>query len=276
MMRHWTIAALCAATLAAADAQAQVRDTTVGGRRARVLGDPAPRPTGAARTAPAAQIGTPHYDVVLEVPELSVDSIGLTVADLRAVFRGVALLRERDPAFYARLRIHFFGTTYDPRAPQKLVEPVARELGVADVVDERPARVPYLDALNIVTRADAVLGLGSSERHYTASKIFPNILSRRPVLAIYHEASSVCDIMRRANAGILVTYGDEQRAESRVEEIADAMVRLHEPGVYDPARVRWDSFAEYSAENMTRQLARQFDGVIERGGLRGGTSAGAA
>jgi hypothetical protein len=85
MMRYWTIAALCAATLTAADAQAQVRDTTVGGRRARVLGDPAPRPAGAARVAPAAQIGTPHYDVVLEVPELSVDSIGLTVADLRAV-----------------------------------------------------------------------------------------------------------------------------------------------------------------------------------------------
>jgi hypothetical protein len=86
MMRHWMTAALCAATLLAAEAQAQVRDTTTGGRRARVLGDPAPRPAGA-RTgaAPARQIGTPHYDVVLEVPELSVDSIGLTVADLSAV-----------------------------------------------------------------------------------------------------------------------------------------------------------------------------------------------
>jgi hypothetical protein len=85
MMRHWMTAALCAALLAT-EAQAQVRDTSVAGRRARVLGDPAPRPAGA-RTAtarPAAQIGTPHYDVVLEVPELSVDSIGLTVADLRA------------------------------------------------------------------------------------------------------------------------------------------------------------------------------------------------
>jgi hypothetical protein len=83
MMRHWMTAALCAATLLAAEAQAQVRDTSVAGRRARVLGDPAPR-QGAARTGTAQQIGTPHYDVVLEVPELSVDSIGLTVADLRA------------------------------------------------------------------------------------------------------------------------------------------------------------------------------------------------
>jgi hypothetical protein len=86
MMRHWMTAALCAAALLAAEAQAQVRDTTVAGRRARVLGDPAPRPAGAraATARPATQIGTPHYDVVLEVPELSVDSIGLTVADLRA------------------------------------------------------------------------------------------------------------------------------------------------------------------------------------------------
>lgn len=91
MMRHWMTAALCGAALLATDVQAQVRDTSVAGRRARVLGDPAPRPAGA-RTTPArttagrtpSQIGTPHYDVVLEVPELSVDSIGLTVADLRA------------------------------------------------------------------------------------------------------------------------------------------------------------------------------------------------
>jgi hypothetical protein len=86
-MRHWMTAALFGAALLATDVQAQVRDTTVAGRRARVLGDPAPRPAGARTTAasrPATQIGTPHYDVVLEVPELSVDSIGLTVADLRA------------------------------------------------------------------------------------------------------------------------------------------------------------------------------------------------
>ena len=189
---------------------------------------------------------------------------------LRALFRALALLRERSPAFYRTTRLHFFGTTYDPRAREKLVEPIARELGVADIVEERPARVPYLDALNIVCQADAVLGLGSSERHYTASKIFPNILSRRPVLAIYHEASSVCDVMREARAGLLVTYGDTERAESRIPRIADALERITDPDVYDPARVSWQAFAEYSAENMTRRLARQLDGVIERDGARGG------
>ncbi len=84
MIRRSVAIALCGAALLARDAAAQP---------GRVLGDPpraqqprAPQPRAAQPGArPAAQIGTPHYDVVLEVPELSVDSIGLTVADLRAV-----------------------------------------------------------------------------------------------------------------------------------------------------------------------------------------------
>jgi hypothetical protein len=38
----------------------------------------------AAQGAAAQSVGTPNYDVVLEVPELSVDSIGLNVEELRA------------------------------------------------------------------------------------------------------------------------------------------------------------------------------------------------
>jgi YD repeat-containing protein len=61
--------------LLAGAAAAQVPDTA---RAPRVAG----RPAGQAR--PPAQIGTPNYDVVLEIPELSVDSIGLRVENLRA------------------------------------------------------------------------------------------------------------------------------------------------------------------------------------------------
>ena len=190
---------------------------------------------------------------------------------LRALFKALVRIREKSPAEYGRLRLHFVGTTYDPKAPVKLVEPVARELGVADIVSEQPARVPYLDALNILTQADGVLSLGSTERHYTASKIYPNIFSRRPVLSIYHEASSVCDVVRRSGAGLLVTYDDVQRAESHVEEVANALLRLNEQGTYDADRVDWSAFDEFSARNMTRRLARQLDGVVERGGARGGT-----
>jgi hypothetical protein len=54
-------------------AMSQQRDTTRG------------RVGAGARYAPTAQPGlTPNRDVILEIPELSVDSIGLTVKDVRA------------------------------------------------------------------------------------------------------------------------------------------------------------------------------------------------
>lgn len=184
---------------------------------------------------------------------------------LRALFAALLELRSSAPELFARLRLHFFGTTYDPNVKKGLVLPVAEEMGLADHVSEHPARVPYLDALNILVTSDVILGLGSSERHYTASKIFPNILARRPMLAIYHEASTVCDIVREAHAGELVTYSDEAPAEQHVREIAAAIQRVVTPGNYDPARVRWNHFEEYSARNMTRQLAAIFDDVVGAG-----------
>lgn len=71
MTRSLALAALV--VLTAQPALAQQRDTAVR------------RPAGAARYTPTMQPGlTPNRDVILEVPELSVDSIGLTVSDVRA------------------------------------------------------------------------------------------------------------------------------------------------------------------------------------------------
>jgi hypothetical protein len=181
---------------------------------------------------------------------------------LRALFAGVQLLRQTSPALGTRLRLHFVGTTYEPTPRQPLVEPVAREMGLGDVVSEHPARVPYLDALNLLCSADGIVALGSSEAHYTASKIYPSILARRPLLAMYHAASSVCDVVRQAHAGELVSYTDTDRAEAQAPMVAAALGRLLAPGGYDPDAVQWDAFAEYSAERMTARLARVFDVAV--------------
>ena len=110
--------------------------------------------------------------------------------------RGVRTLREQEPALASRLRIHFVGSsnqTAQDATPRVL--PHAQSLGVADLVNEVAPRVPYLQALRILTQASAVLLLGSSERHYTASKLYPALLAQRPLLAMYHEASTVSSIL---------------------------------------------------------------------------------
>ena len=78
IMRPFLSILLCAAALLPAGNAAAQRDTT------RVLGRPSAGQAAARPAAGQQQIGTPHYDVVLEVPQLSVDSIGLTVANLSA------------------------------------------------------------------------------------------------------------------------------------------------------------------------------------------------
>jgi glycosyltransferase involved in cell wall biosynthesis len=182
---------------------------------------------------------------------------------LRAVLGAAALLRDRRPESYARVRFHFFGTSNQTdagAAPRVLA--VARELGVGDCVTEVAPRIGYLDALSVQTDATAILMIGSTEPHYTASKLYPGLFARRPVLAVFHETSSVVEILRRAGrppAVRLVTYSDRARAGSRAEAIYTELVGLIAHPVYDPTAVDGRVLAEFSAEALAGRLAALFD-----------------
>lgn len=178
---------------------------------------------------------------------------------VRALLAAVRLLCERDARWRDRLRLHFIGTSYDPRATHGPVGPLARQLGLGDVVSEQPRRIPYLDALGVLTAADGILALGGTEPHYTASKIFPCILARRPLLAINHAGSSVCEVVRQVAGAELVTYDDTDRAQSRVPAIADALERLVDTRV-PPGMIRLDALTRYSAESISRRIF----GILDR------------
>ncbi len=188
---------------------------------------------------------------------------------LRALFAAVAALRRANPDIGARLRLHFIGTTYDPRPPRQLVWPVADAMGLADIVTEHAARVPYLDALNAMCSADALLALGSSERHYTASKIYPSVLTGRPLLAIYHAESSVCDVVRRTGAGVLVTYDDAHPAGDQLDRIGAALAHVLERRMAEAPRSGSAARAvaaltDFTAESMTARLAAVLDASVTR------------
>jgi glycosyltransferase involved in cell wall biosynthesis len=180
---------------------------------------------------------------------------------VRALLAAVRALRVSHPRHAARLRLHFFGTSYDPAARSGPVLPLATELGVGDAVEEHVQRIPYVDALSVLTRADGVLALGSTQPHYTASKIFPCLLARRPLLAFFHRDSTAGDIVRRSGVGELVTYDDHERAEARVAEVAAALLRLivapRELPPLDESVV-----SEFSAERMSSRLFALFDRVV--------------
>jgi hypothetical protein len=116
---------------------------------------------------------------------------------VRAVLTAAARLRDDAPEAYARLRLHFIGTgNQRAEATEPRVLPLASAAGVADIVTEVAPRLDYLDALTVQLTSDALLLLGSTEPHYTPSKVFPALLSQRPVVAAYHAESPVLDLLR--------------------------------------------------------------------------------
>lgn len=182
---------------------------------------------------------------------------------LRALFSACLSLRQSHPELFARLRLHFIGTTYDPHPKQGLVEPVAAAIGLGEIVQEHPGRIPYLDACNVLCQADALVGLGTSERHYTASKIFPCILARRPLLAMYHEASTVVEFVRRSGAGEVITYSDEEPVGQHVSRIHDRLVALLEGRSASLAAPHTAAFDDMTARAMTARLAAVLDRVAQ-------------
>jgi len=185
------------------------------------------------------------------------------VETLRVLLRALDRARREDPKA-ARLRLHFVGTSNQSAAGTYRVLPIAEACGVADAVTETPGRFDYLDALRVLTRASAILLLGSTERHYTASKLYSALIARRPILALFHEASSVVSILRGIGAEPtvrLVTYGDAGPREEQVAAMAQHLRAVAANAVYQADDIRLERAADMSAHRLARQLAGIFDRV---------------
>jgi hypothetical protein len=184
---------------------------------------------------------------------------------LRAIFQAIRAGLQRWPDLFRLLRAHFIGTTYAHEAQvQYQVLPLAREMNLEQHVDEHPGRVPYLTAMQILLDSRVVLALGSDSPHYTASKIFPCILAARPMLAVFHENSSVIAILKETQAGEAVEFGDGQPVLASVNEIATRLRDLLSlpPGAHPPTR--WEAFESYTTRAMTARLAEVFDHAAHR------------
>ena len=182
---------------------------------------------------------------------------------LRAVCAGWSRWRGHDPAAAGRLRMHFIGTSNQRSGGAARVLPIAQEFDLAGFVTEHPDRLDYFDALQTLDDADAVLIMGSSEPHYTPSKLYPAMASGRPMLAIYHASSTATGLLRRfgrAPAVRLITYDDGSPAGAHVDQIATQLCELVRAPRYDATDVDRRALDDVSAPALAARLA----GVLER------------
>lgn len=177
------------------------------------------------------------------------------------LFSALARAREGVPHRFCDLRLHFIGTSYvSGQRADKTIAPVAERYGVADLVEEYPERIPYFEALQCLGEANAVIVLGSDDPAYTASKIYPCILARKPLLAIFHERSGIAELVRRTRAGTLVTFSDGSNPATVRSELL--RVWLESPKPPRP-ETDWDAFVPHTARAMTHRQCDVFDQILD-------------
>jgi hypothetical protein len=184
---------------------------------------------------------------------------------LRAVLTALKQIKHSHPELYQRIRFNFVGTSaQSSECREYRVVPHASEIGVSERVTEIPRRVGYMRALRMMLDANIVLIMGSDEPHYTASKLQPVLLSRKPVLAIFHESSSACDVLRRAGGSELVTFNEREEPSAIARRTLIAMLKIiQHPDSLAPFDE--EALTSTSAKSVSRQFANLFDRVVEDG-----------
>jgi hypothetical protein len=190
-----------------------------------------------------------------------VESMEQTLRTLFAAFRQGL---ERAPSVFEKVVLHFIGTTYSTNGSDPFrVTAVARDCGVQERIREHPQRVPYLDSLQIMLDAHALILLGSAEPHYTASKVFPYILARKPLLAIFHEESSVVSILRDVSGEEAITFNSQEGPALLRDEICKRIESIVEGSANNESSINWDALAPYTTNAMTKRLAHALDLALD-------------
>lgn len=184
---------------------------------------------------------------------------------VRTLMAGVRRLKELRPSIVERMRLSFFGTSALASGDTAWrIRPLAEEAGVADIVHEAPRRLPYLEALSVMASSDGLLLLGSDEPHYTASRIYPALMSGRPWLSLYHRASSAHKVLMQAGGGSAHAFASAEELAGLVPALAQGLERLAiDPGSL--GRIDASTYAPYEARSVAKQFAAVFESVARPG-----------
>jgi hypothetical protein len=192
--------------------------------------------------------GTFHIAFLGTVPEK-------TLPVVRAVFEA---LRTSD--LKTRVELFFGGTSGRVDGDDSMgLGALALQCGLDTCVRIEPRRFGYLDALRTMQEADALLMLGSTEKHYTASKLFPYWLAGRPIFGLAQTESTVWQIARELGGVRLFEYSSESDLEQPTRNLLAALsdFMAGQASAIPPRNP--EAFEPYSARGIAGAYAGIFD-----------------
>jgi glycosyltransferase involved in cell wall biosynthesis len=172
-------------------------------------------------------------------------------APLAVFLEAVQQLRHKSGT---RVRVYLIGT-FEPD-----VAAMSREAGMEDCVTIHPSRVGYLDALRTMQDSDMLVLLGSIDSHYTASKLFPYWLSGKPIVGLFHKASTVVPLSEELGGVSLVLFDEGHPPSTVLAELLSILEAVVEGKAIARER-NVAAFEPYSSSGVARRYARLFDRV---------------
>jgi hypothetical protein len=182
---------------------------------------------------------------------------------LSGIFSGLKKGLEENPELFSKIRMFFVGTSYAADGKGlKTIEPIAQKFGVENQVIEITNRLPYFEALQVLKDSDILIIPGSTDTNYTASKLYPYILSEKPLIAVFNENSSVVEILGKTRAGTCVTFSNNESEENLSKSVLKVYQDFLAKIPFTP-NTNWDEFEPYSAREATRKQVDFFNKILE-------------
>jgi hypothetical protein len=177
---------------------------------------------------------------------------------MRLLFKTVSELRSNG-RWNSNIRFFFVGTgDYQ----HKSIRSYAEEEGVEDIVLEIRERKPFLHVLNYLDVVWRVMVIGSTEKHYTASKIFQALLSKRPVFAMFHKESSAIDIMKEIMSveKFTFSYSEQMTEEDIIDKLKPMLAEFIKEDIH--WKPDFQKLNKYSARNSARLLVEKMNKIV--------------
>jgi hypothetical protein len=163
---------------------------------------------------------------------------------------------------FNKIHFWFLGTSYaSPGSGTKTISPIAIKYGIQEFVTESTDRISYFETLFLLEQATVLFMPGSVDKSYTASKLYPYILARKPLLAIFYYKSSVVEVLNKTMAGEVVCFEEGGNAENYID---DCFVKLEKviSKREQPVNSDLNAFESYSALELTKAQVVFFEQTI--------------
>ncbi len=166
-------------------------------------------------------------------------------------------------ADFKDVEFHFIGTGKKNTTDQtSSIKNLAKEMGLFEtIIFEHPDRIPYFDVLNAISTSSGVFILGSTETHYTPSKLFNAFTTQKPIFALLNENSTAKQIIESADWGIVCSFKEDSRHDFEMSCINQFRIwkerTINNNWNYNSAKAN-----ELLVDKLTLKLAETFNSVL--------------